>query len=163
MNTLALLWCSSLTISDEAAEKVSPLFTTTADSWAQDQNYQLDIDSYKYPVQEGGNKYTLAATYDGAIKSYFAGKDVPKNEADEKEQFTGTQLADGNAKFVVIPCEQMLHANFAGNDELLFFMNSIDWLSKDGSLIEIRNKGKFSQPLDKVKNIKEYNKNDPLK
>ena len=35
-------------------------------------------------------------------------------------------------------------------------MNGLDWLSKDGALIEIRNKGKFSQPLDKIKDMRTY-------
>ncbi|OHD82412.1 MAG: hypothetical protein A2355_01115 [Spirochaetes bacterium RIFOXYB1_FULL_32_8] len=40
---------------------------------------------------------------------------------------------------------------------MLLALNAIDWLTKDGSLISIRNKGKFSRPLNKVLNKTMFN------
>ncbi|MBR6060906.1 MAG: GldG family protein [Spirochaetales bacterium] len=156
IDRLNLLWTSSIDIMDSAKDKAHFLFKTTNDAWSQDQNYQVDLDAYKYPVQQGGNTYTLAVAFDGEVSSYFADKDIPVNEVNEKEQFTANRTAKGNAKFILVGCEQFLHSNFAGNDEFIFLMNGLDWLSKDGSLIEIRNKGKFTQPLDKIKDMRTY-------
>lgn len=153
---LNMLWASSITVDEKAQDKVKYLFKTTNDAWSQDRNYQVDISAYKYPVQDGGKQFIMAVSYDGPIKSYYAGRDIPVNETNEKEQFTGNKVVDGTGKFIVVGCEQFLQQNFASNDEFIFFMNGLDWLSKDGGLIEIRNKGKFSRPLDKIKNVNQY-------
>jgi len=152
---LNLLWSSSVEILDYSKDKAETLFSTTKGSWNQTENFKLDLETYKYPIQEGKKDYALAAAFDGAINSYFKDKTTPKNE--NGEQFTGSKADTGNAKFVVVGNEQFIQDNFAGNDEFLFLMNAIDWLSKDSSLIEIRNKGKFSKPLDKVKDANVHN------
>ena len=150
-----LLWSSSVEILDYSKDKAQTLFSTTKGAWNQTENFKLDLETYKYPIQEGKKDYSLAAAFDGAINSFFKDKAVPKNE--NGEQFTGSKTDAGTTKFVVIGNEQFIQDNFAGNDEFIFLMNAIDWLSKDNSLIEIRNKGKFSKPLDKVKDVNVHN------
>ena len=153
---LNLLWASSVSIKDYAKEKAEYLFKTSEKSWVQKSNFKLDLDSYKYPVQDGAEQFNLAASYDGEITSFFMGKDIPKNE-NGSDQFSENKVDSGRTKFIVVGNEQFIQDNFSGNDEFIFLMNAIDWLSKEGSLIEIRNKGKFSRPLDKTKEIGLYN------
>jgi len=155
METLRILWASSVKLEDRVLQYGEVLFTTTNEAWSQGSDFKLDLDSYKYPLQEGGNKYNLALTYKGPIESFFADKEIPKN-LDGKDTFTGNKVTKGNTKLVVVGSEFFLNNDFARNEEFLFLMNSLDWLGKDSSLIAIRNKGKFSKPLDKAKDLAQF-------
>ncbi|OHD12297.1 MAG: hypothetical protein A2086_10750 [Spirochaetes bacterium GWD1_27_9] len=149
---LNIFWGSSIDADDKIKSQVEFLFKTTDKSWVQKQDYKLDIETYKYPMQEGVKSYNLACAFSGNLNSFFTGKDVPKNEKNSTVTYEGSRLDKGNTKIVVVANEFFLQSDFAGNDELLFLMNSVDWLSKDQSLISIRNKGKFTKPLDKAIN-----------
>ena len=155
LESLKILWASSVKVDDRVKQYGDILFSTTKSSWAQNSDFKLDLDSYKYPVQEGGNQYHLALTYKGPIDSYFADKDIPKNISG-KESFTGNKVSKGNTQLVVVGSEFFLNNDFASNEEFLFLMNALDYLAKDSSLIAIRNKGKFSKPLDKAKDSQQY-------
>ncbi|HOJ64078.1 MAG TPA: GldG family protein [Spirochaetota bacterium] len=155
IESLKILWASSVKVDDRVKQYGDILFSTTNSAWAQVSDFKLDLESYKYPVQEGGNQYHLALTYKGPIDSFFADKEVPKNLSG-KDSFTGNKVTKGNTQLVVVGSEFFLNNDFAGNEEFLFLMNSLDWLAKDSSLIAIRNKGKFSKPLDKAKDSQQY-------
>ena len=152
LESLNLFWPSSITIEDRAKGSGEWLFKTTKSSWAQQGDFKLDIETYKYPVQEGSKEYEIAYLFDGEVSSYFKDQPVPKKLSNPQETYTGNRYDSGRAKIIIVGNEFFLESNFSGNDELLFLMNSIDSLSKDTSLIQIRNKGKFSKPLYKAKN-----------
>ncbi len=155
LESLRILWASSVKVDDRVKQYGEILFTTTNSAWAQNSDFKLDLESYKYPIQEGGTQYNLALTYKGPVESFFTDRDVPKNLSG-KDSFTGNKLTKGNTQLVVVGSEFFLNNDFAGNEEFLFLMNSLDWLAKDSSLIAIRNKGKFSKPLDKAKDSNQY-------
>ncbi|HBD94011.1 MAG: hypothetical protein A2015_04035 [Spirochaetes bacterium GWF1_31_7] len=155
-STINLFWPSSITIADRAKENTKILFTTTKEAWSMKSDYKVDLDSYKYPTQEGKEQFVLGVSYDGAVSSSFADKPVPKNEGDASKETPF--ISNGKSKIVVIANEDFLSADFVNReDELLLALNAIDWLTKDGSLISIRNKGKFSRPLNKVLNKTMFN------
>lgn len=152
METLNMFWPSSITIDEKIKNNAKVLFKTTKESWVQKNDYKLDIETYKYPVQEGVKEYDLAYSFEGELTSFFKGQNIPKNEKNPDSVYDSEKLDAGKTKIVVIANEFFLDSNFAGNEELLLLMNGIDSLSKDASLIQIRNKGKFSKPLYKAKN-----------
>lgn len=152
MESLNLFWPSSITIEDKIKDKAEYLFKTTKSSWAQTGDYKLDIETYKYPIQQAVKEYEIAYLFEGELTSFYKGLPIPANDKNPQETYTGTRFDSGKTKIVVVGNEFFLDANFAGNDELLLLMNSIDSLSKDQSLIMIRNKGKFSKPLYKAQN-----------
>ncbi|HPO50766.1 MAG TPA: Gldg family protein, partial [Spirochaetota bacterium] len=152
METLNMFWPSSITIDEKIKNNAKVLFKTTKESWVQKNDYKLDIETYKYPVQEGVKEYDLACSFEGELTSFFKGQNIPKNEKNPDSVYDSEKLDAGKTKIVVIANEFFLDSNFAGNEELLLLMNGIDSLSKDASLIQIRNKGKFSKPLYKAKN-----------
>lgn len=155
LESLRILWASSVKVEDRVKQYSEILFTTTNSSWAQTSDFKLDLESYKYPIQEGKNQYSLALSYQGPIESFFKDKEIPKN-LNGKDTFTGNKVTKGNTQIVVVGSEFFLNNDFGGNDEFLFLMNSLDWLAKESSLISIRNKGKFSKPLDKAKDSNQY-------
>ncbi|MCK4798568.1 MAG: hypothetical protein KAT05_14400, partial [Spirochaetes bacterium] len=95
--------------------------------------------------------------FKGSLESYFKDKEIPGNEK-ENESISGNKLDSGDTQLIVVSNELFLWDNFLGEEERLFLINGLDWLSKDHSLIQIRNKGKFSKPLDKAKNDTQYNR-----
>ncbi|MBO5287818.1 MAG: GldG family protein [Spirochaetales bacterium] len=155
-NEVNMFWPSSITISDELKDKVQPLLKTTNKSWSMAEDFKIDVDSYKYPVQEGKSQYLLACAYEGALKSFFKDRDAPTPP--EGTELKGGKISEGNGKLVVIANEDFISNDFLNReDEIYLILNSLDWLTKDGSLIKIRNKGKFSRPLNKVNNLSMLN------
>jgi ABC-2 type transport system permease protein len=160
MDGLALFWASSIDIDSAAADKVTPLFNTTVESWILMHDFKLDPQQYQYPIQQGEQEYYPAYAFEGAVTSFFSGKEVPANETGS-DVFSGNRRDSGQGKMIVIADDHFMEDMFLqvgnGNATLVFFMNCLDWLSKDHSLIQIRNKGKFNQPLDKYNDQKEFN------
>lgn len=155
-NEVNLFWASSITISDDLKDKVQPLLKTTNQSWNMEDNFKIDVDSYKYPVQKGDSQYLLACAYEGALKSFFKDRDAPTPP--EGTELKGGKISEGTGKLVVIANEDFISNDFLNReDEIYLVLNSLDWLTKDGSLIKIRNKGKFSRPLNKVNNLSMLN------
>ncbi|MCH5150411.1 MAG: GldG family protein [Spirochaetales bacterium] len=155
-NEVNLFWASSITISDELKDKVQPLMKTTNRSWSMENDFKIDIDSYKYPVQDGNSQYLLACAYEGALKSFFKDRDAPTPP--EGTELKSGKISEGTGKLVVIANEDFISNDFLNReDEIYLILNSLDWLTKDGSLIKIRNKGKFSRPLNKVNNLSMLN------
>jgi ABC-type uncharacterized transport system involved in gliding motility auxiliary subunit len=153
-DSLNLFWPSSIDIDPKLKGSAEVLAKTTSSSWEETNDYKLDIQTYQYPVQEGKKEFNIAYAINGNLDSYFKGKEAPKNA--KGDVYKGEKLDSGKAKIIIIGNEYFIQNNFAGNEELLFLMNSVDWMSKDSSLVEIRNKGKFFKPLDKALNQKEY-------
>lgn len=152
---LNLFWPSSININDDIKENVTSLFHTTENSWLSQGNFKLDIDTYKYPLQQGQGSFDIAYSFKGKLQSFFIDKDIPNNEKGS-DVFTGNKIDSGETQLVVVGNEHFLESNFMGENEILFLLNSLDWLSKDQTLIAIRNKGKFSRPLDKAKHKQQY-------
>lgn len=147
-----LFWASSIQVADSLKEKVEPLLKTTKQAWSMADNFKIDVDTYKYPLQEGAQQYLLGCTYAGPLVSYFKEKEIP--EPPEGVEERKGKLSEGSGKLIVIANEDFLSNDFLNrDDELLIALNGLDWLTKDGSLIKIRNKGKFTKPLNKVNNL----------
>ncbi len=106
--------------------------------------YQLDTEAPQGP-------FPLAATLHGQFTSFY--KDTPESirnststvtvEPHIKESPNNRIIVVGNSVFLM----QDL-SNFPSN--LMFFLNSIDWLIEDESLISIRSKGISYSPLKEI-------------
>lgn len=155
-NSVNMFWASSINIADSVKDKTTVLFSTTKNSWNMKDEFKVDLESYKYPLQEGKEQFNLAVSFEGKITSYYKDKEVPKNEG-EAAALQQT-INEGNTSLVVFSNEDFLSKDFINReDELLIILNALDYLTKDGTLIEIRNKGKFTRPLNKVYNATTYN------
>ena len=70
---------------------------------------------------------------------------------------------NGNTQIVLVGSEYFIANDFLQRtDEMIFLLNSLNWLQKDNSLIQIRDKGKFTRPLDKARNPIEKEKRKNL-
>ena len=88
---------------------------------------------------------TIAGLFQGGFKSFFA-KDTEKNTINTFISSTN----DG--KIIVVGDNEFFNDKAAGGIEsnLNFVINSIDYLSGDEELIEIRSRGVTSRPLDEL-------------
>lgn len=156
-----LFWASSIDIDNKIKEYTTPLFHTTEKSWAEKNtdNFQLSYDQYLYPVQQAEKAFTMGYAFKGKLESYFKDKDIPENTGGDAE-FKGNKIDSGETQLVVIGNDLFLWDTLIEKDQnaQIFLMNSLDWFSKDHSLIEIRKKGRFEKPLDKEANETLFNK-----
>jgi ABC-type uncharacterized transport system involved in gliding motility auxiliary subunit len=156
LESMNLFWVSSISLKDSVKDKAIPIFKTTKNSFSVNNNYQLDWRNYEIPIEENLKSYDLAFQYEGPIESYFKGKEIPKKE-EGVDNIQKARFDDGKTKMIIVGSQYFLYKNFINNDEMIFMMNSLDLLSKDQSLISIRNKGKFSRPLTQYNTENEYN------
>ncbi len=152
---LTFFWVSSLDIDEKIKNNTEILLKTTNKAWEKKDRMELGLDNYKYPIEQGDKQFNLACAFKGTLESYFKGKEIPKNE-NENIKYELTRKESGNTQFVVISNDMffensILESRLVTNSELILLINTFDWLSEDLSLIQIRDKGKFSNELDKVK------------
>ncbi len=88
---------------------------------------------------------TIAAMVEGPIQSYFA----ENPEFNQKDNFIGQSE---NAQLLLIADNQFFDDNRAGGipENTDFILNSIDYLSGDRELVEIRSRTVTARPLDEL-------------
>jgi ABC-type uncharacterized transport system involved in gliding motility auxiliary subunit len=156
MTSLNLFWASSIDIEDRIKSNSEFLFHTTIDSWNEDKDYNVELEKYFYPREKGNKIFNLAYTFKGRLSSYFEKKEIPDAVKKDKE-ITRSLINSGETQLVVVGNEVLFDNGHLRENESKFFLNSVDWLTKDFSLLQIRDKGKFFRPLDKgLKQLKKF-------
>ncbi len=150
---LNLLWASSINIDDSIKDKVTTLFTTTKQSWADTQDIKITPEDYAFHRLEGNEQFSLAVHFQGELKSYFEGKEIPENSSGEKFEYK--RLNSGTAQIVAVGNETFVDSYFYENrlvsdTELSFALNAVEALHTDSDLMKIRSKGMFERKLDKT-------------
>ena len=152
LSELYFFWSSSIDVDPKIKDQTSILAKTTNNSWAITDNFRLNYDNPMFKIP-GQKSYNIMCSFSGDLDSYFKDKNAPENK-NGVDKFNGKKLDRGNAKIILISDEYFLWDVFLRQppmeDDRLLLANSLDWLSKDKSLIEIRNKGKFFNPLNKA-------------
>ncbi|MCK4307637.1 Gldg family protein [candidate division WOR-3 bacterium] len=69
---------------------------------------------------------------------------------DEKGPFNLAVTIDSPSRFIVSGCARFAEGRYTSPPNLAFFLNTIDWLAQDESLIGIRSKGVSERPLKPV-------------
>lgn len=154
---LNLFWASSIDIDDKIKNNAVSLFHTTENSWTEKENFQIAVEQYMYQNKQGEKSFNMGYAFKGKLESYFKEKDVPENK-DGTGKFTGNKLDQGETQMIVMGNDFFLWDKVINSDQdsQIFLMNSFDSFSKDQSLIEIRKKGKFNKPLDRITNDSQF-------
>ncbi|MCG8572666.1 MAG: Gldg family protein, partial [Spirochaetes bacterium] len=164
LQAVDMFWPSSITIDEKIKDQTDILFRTTKEAWVQtsEQGFRINLQDFEYPVQQSQGEFVLACAYQGDAESYFNSNPIPEIISPEMQS---SKIDSGKIQLVVLSNEMMLESemlkNFSlsqGREELLFLMNTIDWFSKESSLIQIRNKSKFTKPLDKAVDKADFKK-----
>lgn len=155
LESLVLPWTSSLTFIEERAPAVTltELARSTPFSWLRTGFYSLDPQQRFMTPGTTTGSYPLVLSLSGRFTSFFAGKPVPAlsveapsgNAASPGEAITQSPetqiIVVGNSRFVT---NDML-TQFQDNQ--IFLMNIIDWLTLGEQLIGIRSRGATDRPL----------------
>ncbi|MBN2544883.1 MAG: GldG family protein [Spirochaetes bacterium] len=158
---LGFFWVSSIDIDEKIKNNTEILLKTTNKAWEKKDRMELGLDNYKYPIEQGDKQFNIACAFKGSLESYYKGKEIPKNE-NENIKYELGRKDSGNTQLVVISNDMffensILDSRLVTQSEINLLINSFDWLTEDLSLIQIRDKKKFLNELDKVKpNTKQF-------
>jgi gliding-associated putative ABC transporter substrate-binding component GldG len=112
----------------------------------------FDINPYRQFTRENfpHSPQILAATIQGSFRSYYA--DWDQSEIEDQIGFVDTTRTQSReTRLVVIgDADFITDQNLRGNDNLTFFLNIVDWLIRDESLISIRSKQVTTRPLKEI-------------
>ena len=112
----------------------------------------FDVNPYKKFAKEDFNKngLILAATLQGSFKSFFSDKERPYIESGVNPPESTLSSSPQTRLVVVGDADLVTDQNIKGTDNLVFFLNMVDWLSQDEALIAIRSKQVTSRPLKEI-------------
>jgi len=88
----------------------------------------------------------LAATVIGSFSSYYGNRPVPDSGVAELPEYVGKSPI--SRMVVVADSDFMRDRSSRYSENIVFFLNIVDWLSQDEGLISIRSRETTSRPLD---------------
>ncbi len=157
---------------DAAVQKNLPgveytvLARSTKDAWKQGGFFLFDPQANSLKIGSDRGPFALGYSVKGKLKSFFAGKPYPNAKGEKiPAPAANTSLppgldhpideAQGNARIVVIGASSPLSDEYlrfarqvgAYANDVLFFLNAVDWLAGDDAMAAIRAKGVTSRPL----------------
>jgi gliding-associated putative ABC transporter substrate-binding component GldG len=154
-NGIDLFWASPIELVPVDGVEETSLFTTTPEAWLQTENFSINPDqSYSFMAEEEATRGTriMGAALTGKFPSRFRGKPKPAREG------TDTELPDmpaeaGDSRIIVIGDTDFGSAYIQytrSQQNLDFFIKTLDWLGNDDDIIGIRSRQASSGRLDKI-------------
>jgi ABC-2 type transport system permease protein len=161
IGSLSLPFMSSLTIvANKAAVTATALARTSGKSWAETGVYSVSPMERKVrPPDAASGPFDGVVAATGKFSSFFANK---------SKQGDAEYLKDPSKVLVESPDTRILVAGsgflpldeLADQEDLIFFVNAVDWLVQDPEMINIRNRGLSDRPIAELtpaaKNVLRY-------
>jgi len=157
LRQLSLPFISSLTIADSAKSNG----TATVLAQSSDKSWSTTSTTNINPMQQftqGATKgpFILAAAMNGSFTSYFQGKTIPTAPAGTDGSLV--QAADAaqinsvtDNRMIVVGSSTFIQDSYLMDQENInFFVNSVDYLTQNDDLIAIRSKGLDPAPLKEI-------------
>jgi len=112
----------------------------------------FDITPFKtFSAEDFNNKnLILASVISGRFKSFFADNPKPQPPENITPDTVSLNESPENRMVVVGDADFIQDGKMGSKDNLIFFLNVLDWLSQDETLISIRSKEVTSRPLKKI-------------
>ena len=142
----------------EDAATGKPLLTaeviasTSEKSWYEEKVFSFHP-MVRYAPREKDKKgpFAAAAVLIGRFDSYFTSRKIPAGIQPGQEKPTQSLPS----RMIVVGTSKFIQPGFVEPSNIVFFMNILDWLVQDESLISIRGKGITYRPLKEIsKNAK---------
>jgi gliding-associated putative ABC transporter substrate-binding component GldG len=161
IQSIVLSFVSSLDITQAAAKNISvnPLLTTSNKSGKAEGFFFLNLEQYQNLTKRaadtlfGSKGFVVGAVYSGKFSSFYAGKEVPKDTAQDATPYTGQRIDFSTKESKQIAIGDGDFANEEQRppkDNLVFFVNMVDFLTDDIGLSEIRGKDSSEAPIEEV-------------
>jgi gliding-associated putative ABC transporter substrate-binding component GldG len=161
IKSVVLSFVSSLDITQASSKNINvkPLFTTSDKSGKAEGFFILNLEQYQNLTKKaadtlfGSKGFVVGAVYSGKFSSFYTGKEIPKDTTQDVLPYTGQKIdfSSKESKQIVIG-----DGDFANEeqrppkDNLVFFVNMVDYLADDIGLSEIRSKDSSEAPLEEV-------------
>ncbi len=162
LESLVVTWASTIDVlSDKLDGRTvsTELIRTTAGAWTQDGDWQLNPRLIAPPADDARQSYVLGAMLTGRFESMFTPNTIPNRirtdgndtreelpTVEERSTFK-TETEDGRL-IVIGDADFPLDINVnRWEANAVFFLNLVDALTSDASLIDIRSKGVTDRPL----------------
>ncbi|MBN1258252.1 GldG family protein [Candidatus Peregrinibacteria bacterium] len=139
LDSLVFPWASPVSLNLPAGVTAENLVFTTDEAWTEGQPFYLDPNTRlenSEPKERG--QFVLAALLSGKFTRFY---NVTQKKKNDPMAAAGRILIIGNSRFLTDRFVSQYPQN------LTFFLNAVDYLTLDESLIGIRSKGVFSRPL----------------
>lgn len=157
--TLPFASSIDLTAADGKGLDVKPLLTSSDKSGKTDNFVVINFEQFQNLTKKSADSifnskgFVLGAAYTGKFNSFFTGKPVPKDTAANSQPIMIEQKnqSEKESKMIVIG-----DADFANEesrpqkDNLIFFINMVDYLADDVGLTEIRSKDASEAPIQET-------------
>ena len=162
IQSVVLSFASSLDLSQAASKNVTvkPLFTTSNKSGKAEGFFVLNLEQFQNMSKKGTDSLfnqkgiVVGATFTGKFNSFYAGKEVPKDTSKEMPATFNGQKIDFSTKeskqIVIGDGDFANEEQRPPKDNLLFFVNMVDYLADDVGLSEIRGKDASEAPIEEV-------------
>jgi gliding-associated putative ABC transporter substrate-binding component GldG len=154
-NGIDLFWASPLELVPVDGVEETTLFTTTPEAWLQTRNFSINPDqSYSFNLEEEATRGTriLGAALAGKFPSWFRGRPKPVREGMDGE-LPDMPGETGDSRIIVIGDTDFGSAYIQytrSQQNLDFFIKTLDWLGNDDDIIGIRSRQASSLRLDKI-------------
>lgn len=161
IQSVTLPFASSIDLSaaDGKGLDVKPLLTSSDKSGKTDNFVVINFEQFQNLTKQSADSvfnskgFVLGAAYTGMFSSYFAGKPVPKDTAPNSQPITIEQKnqSEKESKMIVIGDADFANEeNRPQKDNLIFFVNMVDYLADDVGLTEIRSKDASEAPIQET-------------
>jgi gliding-associated putative ABC transporter substrate-binding component GldG len=153
---LDLLWASPLEIHAPAGVEAEVLLQTTPEAWIQDkepfETSPQRATMLEYMPHESKGQYPLAVALRGALPSYFAGREIPSREGEQRDWNQVVEKAE-QARVIVIGDADFATELFqysGGSYNMDFLANAAEWLSNSEDLLEIKTRVARDTRLNRI-------------
>lgn len=161
IQSVILSFVSSLDLTQAAGKNIiaKPILTTSNKSGRAEGFFILNLEQFQNMNKKATDTlfnqkgFVVGASFTGKFSSFYAGKEVPRDTAKDAPVYSGPKIdfATKESKQIVIG-----DGDFANEeqkpprDNIIFFINMIDYLSDDMGLSEIRGKDSSEAPIEEV-------------
>jgi len=142
ISKISFPWVSPLTLTDASkkGKKVVELVKSTPKAWVPE-TMELAPGKTQKPAPEEIGQRLFAVSLSGVFESPFA--DKPPEGSDSKAE----QRKTGTSRILVVGDSDFIMPQFRSPGGVRFFLNAVDWMTLDDSLIDIRTKSAAAVPL----------------
>ena len=148
IGSLSLPFMSSLTVvANKASVTATVLARTSNRSWEEQGAYAVHPMERKVrPEQATSGPFNGVVVASGKFSSFFAGRSAEEG-ADYLKDPSKVLKESVDTRLLVVASGAMPQDGMADEENLIFFVNAVDWLVQDAELIKIRNRGLSDRPI----------------
>lgn len=152
LENIVLPWVSPLLLEIPAMVSSETIASSSVNSWVQSSSFNLDPTQTFMPVT--GQTYPMVVINSGTFASYFASHSIPEGVAEASLEMKNESLP--SARVLIIGDSDFISDTFVQrfSQNLVFFLNAIDYLTSDSSLFAIRTKSLADRPLKELSEAK---------